>query len=150
MEILNDLRKWLLEEVAITNIVGTRVWKYECRSISNEIFGLSGLRALIINVLPGFNNNPMSSQQNGILEARYYASNTIANGKKTKDDAEDRCWDMYYVIDKILNRCSRETKQLTDFLILGIFRNGQPLLRFDEEQDCPFLLVNYEFEYLLS
>lgn len=150
MEILNNIRKWLLEEVTITSIVETRIWKYECRTINNEIFGLSGLRALVIDVLPGFNNNPMSSQQNGILETKYYASNTIASGKKTKDDAEDRCWDFYYVGDKILNRCSRETKQLTDFLILGIFRNGQPLKRFDKEQSCPFLMVNYEFQYLLS
>ena len=150
MEILNDIRKWLLTESIITDVVSTRIWKYECRSVNSEIFGISGLKALVINVLPGFDNNPMSSQQNGILETRYYASNTIVDGKKTKDDAEDRCWDFYYIGDKVLNRCSRETKQLTNFLILGIFRNGQPFIRFDEEQGCPYILVNYEFNYLLS
>ena len=150
MEILNDIRKWLLTETTITDVVGTKIWKYECRLVDDKTFGLSGSRALVLDVLPGFDNNPMSSQQNGILEARYYASNTISAGKKTKDDAEDRCWDFYYIGDAILNRCSRETKQLTDFLILGIFRTGQPFIQYDEEQECPFLLVNYEFIYIPS
>lgn len=150
MEILNDIRKWLLDETIITDIVGTKIWKYECRLINDKVFGVSGSRALVLNVLPGFDNNPMSSQQNGILEVKFYASNTISVGKKTKDDAEDRCWAFYYIGDKILNRCSRETKQLTDFLILGIFRTGQPFLQWDDEQECPFLLVNYEFIYILS
>jgi len=150
MEILNDIRKWLLLETTITDVVGTKIWKYECRLVDDKTFGLSGSRALVLDVLPGFDNNPMSSQQNGILEARYYASNTISAGKKTKDDAEDRCWDFYYIGDAILNRCSRETKQLTEFLILGIFRTGQPFLQYDEEQECPFLLVNYEFIYIPS
>ena len=150
MEILNDIRKWLLLETTITDVVGTKIWKYECRLVDDKTFGLSGSRALVLDVLPGFDNNPMSSQQNGILEARYYASNTISADKKTKDDAEDRCWDFYYIGDAILNRCSRETKQLTEFLILGIFRTGQPFLQYDEEQECPFLLVNYEFIYIPS
>ncbi len=150
MEILNDIRKWLLTETTIINIAENRIWKYSCRLINNKVFGLSGLRALVLNVLPGFDNNPMSSQQNGILEARFYASNTISEDKKTKDDAEDRCWNFYYIGDAILNRTSRETKQLTNFLILGIFRTGQPILAYDEEQDCPFILVNYEFLYIPS
>ena len=150
-ELINDIRKWLLEESSITDITSTRIWKYECRTISGKIFGVSGARALVIDLLPGFDNNPMSSQQNGILEVRYYASNTISAGKKTKNDAEDRCWDMYYTIDnKVLNRISRETKTLTDFLLLGIFRNGEPLIQLDEEQECPFLIVNYEIQYLLT
>lgn len=150
MEILNDIRKWLLTETAITDVVGTKIWKYSCRMINNKVFGVSGERALVLDVLPGFDNNPMSSQQNGILEARVYASNTISAGKKTKDDAEDRCWAFYYIGDAILNRTSRETKQLTDFLILGIFRTGQPFLQYDDEQECPFILVNYEFQYIPS
>lgn len=151
MEVINDIRDWLLTEETITDIVSTRVWKYSCRTIDDEIFGLSGLRALVIDVLPGFSNNPMSSQQNGILEAKYYASNTISEGKKTVDDAEDRCWGMYYPIDdEVLNRKSRETKSLTDFLILGFFRNGEPGLDFDEVQNCPFIRANYEFEYLIK
>lgn len=149
-EIINDIRKWLLTETIITDIVSTRIWKYECRTVNDKIFGISGLRALIIDVIPGFNNNPMSSQQNGILETKFYASNSISLDKKTKDDGEDRCWNMYYIIDGVLNRISRETKSLTDFLILGIFRNGEPFLEFDMEQECPFLLCTYEFEYLLS
>jgi len=149
-EIINDIRSWLLTETTITDIVSTRIWKYECRMVNDKVFGVSGLRALGLDVLPGFNNNPMSSQQNGILEVKFYASNTISAGKKTKDDAEDRCWDMFYIIDTILNRISRETKSLTDFLVLGIFRNGNPAKRYDEEQECPYLLVTYELEYLLN
>jgi len=150
-EVINDIRIWLLTESTITDLVSTRIWKYSCRTINDEIFGLSGLRALVIDVLPGFSNNPMSSQQNGILEVKYYASNTISDGKKTADDGDDRCWSMYYPIDdKVLNRKSRETKSLTDFLVLGLFRNGEPLLQFDEEQSCPYIVVNYEFEYILK
>jgi len=93
----------------------------------------------------------MSSQQNAILEVKYYASNTVdENGLKIKDDGEDKCWDMYYSIDKVLNRISRKTKDLTDFLLLGIFRSGEPFLDYDEEQECPFIRVNYEFEYILK
>ena len=149
MEILNDIRKWLLLEPTITNVVSTRIWKGEVRAVSDNVFGVSGLKALVIDILPGFRSNPMSSQQNGILQAKYYASNSILAGKKTKDDAEDRCWDMYYIIDPILNRVDRETKTLTDFLVLGIFRNGNPLIQKDVDHDCPFLVVTYEFEYLL-
>lgn len=150
MEILNDIRKWLLLEPTITEIVENRIWKYSCRNVNDEIFGVSGLRALVLDVLPGFDNNPGSSQQNGILEAKFYASNSIIDMKKVKDDAEDRCWAFYYIGDKVLNRISRENKQLTNFLILGILRTGQPFLQYDEEQECPFLLVNYEFQYILS
>lgn len=151
MEILNDLRTtWFLTEETITDIVSTRVWKYSCRTVDDGVFGVSGLRALVLDILPGFNNNPMSSQHNAILEVKYYASNTISSGKKTKDDAEDRCWDMYYTINPVLNRISRETKTLTDFLVLGIFRNGEPGMRYDEEMNCPYLLVTYEFQYLIS
>lgn len=151
MEVINDIRIWLLDEETITDIVGTRVWKYECRTVDDEVFGVSGLRALVLDILPGVPNNPMSSQQNAFLETKFYASNSMLEGKKIKDDAEDRCWAMYYVIDDgVLNRISRETKTLTDFLILGIFRNGEPTIQLDEEQSCPFLLVTYEFEYLIS
>lgn len=150
MEILNDIRIWLLDEETITDIVSTRIWKYSCRTVNDIVFGVSGLRALVLDILPGFDNNPMSSQQNAFLETKFYASNSILESKKTKDDAEDRCWDMYYIIDIVLNRCNRETKNLTDFLLLGIFRNGEPMIQKDEEQDCPFLLCTYEFEYLLS
>lgn len=150
MEILNDIRVWLLDEETITDIVSTRIWKYECRMIDDEVFGVSGLRALVIDILPGVPNNPMSSQQNAFLETRFYASNSMLEGKKIKDDAEDRCWDMYYTIDAVLNRISRETKSLTDFLILGIFRNGEPAIQLDEEQNCPFLLVTYEFQYIID
>jgi len=150
MEFINDIRGWFLDEETITDIVSTRVWKYSCRMVSDKVFGVSGLRALVIDILPGVPNNPMSSQQNAFLEVRYYASNSISAGKKTKNDAEDRCWDMFYTIDPVLNRISRETKTLTDFLILGIFRNGEPGIFKDEEQDCPFLLCTYEIEYLLS
>jgi len=150
MEILNDLRSWLLLEETITDIVSTRIWKYECRTVDDEVFGVSGLRALVIDILPGVPNNPMSSQQNAFLETKFYASNSMSEGKKTKDDAEDRCWDMYYTIDEVLNRISRETKSLTDFLILGIFRNDEPSIQLDEEQNCPFLLVTYEFQYIID
>ena len=150
MNILNDIRKWLLTEETITDVVGTRIWKYSCRMVSDKTFGVSGLKALVLDVLPGFNNNPMSSQQNGILEAKFYASNTILVDKKTKDDAEDKCWDFYYIADKILNRCNREIKDLTDFLILGIFRTGEPMIVYDEVQGSPCLLVLYEFIYLLK
>ena len=150
MEIINDIRSWLLDETIITDIVGTKVWKYECRTISDKVFGLSGSRALVIDLLPGVPNNPMSSQHNGFLEVKCYASNSITEDKKTKNDGEDRCWDMYYTINPVLNRVSRETKSLTDFLILGIFRNGEPTLEFDEIQNCSYVVALYELEYLLS
>jgi len=115
MEVINDIRDWLLTEEIIVNLVSTRIWKYSC------------------------------------IEVKYYASNTISEGKKTADDAEDRCWGMYYPIDdEVLNRKSRETKSLTDFLILGFFRNGEPGLDFDEVQNCSFIRANYEFEYLIK
>jgi len=149
-EILNDIREWLLTESSITAIVSTRIWKYECRMVDDEVFGVSGLRALVIDILPGVPDNPMSSQQNAFLEVKHYASNSISDGKKTKDDAEDKCWDMYYTIDEVLNRKSRETKDLTDFLILGLFRNGEPMIDKDEVQDCPYLVTTYELKYLLK
>ena len=149
VEILNDIRKWLLDESSITDLVSTRIWKYEARTISDVILGETGSRALVIDMLPGFNNNPMSSQQNGILEVNNYASNSISANKKTADDGLDRCWNMYYITDEVLNRVSREIKVLTDFMILGIFRNGEPLEQFDDQQKCPYIVVNYELEYLL-
>jgi len=149
-EIINDIRSWLLLEEIITDIVSTRIWKYECRMVDDKVFGVSGLKALVLDILPGVPNNPMSSQQNAFVEVKYYASNTIVEGKKTKNDGNDRCWDMYYIIDPVLNRISRKTKTLTDFLLLGIFRNGAPSLLLDEQQECPYIVVLYEFEYLLS
>lgn len=149
-EIINDIRQWLLTESSITAITSTRVWKYSCRMVNDKVFGVSGLRALVIDILPGVPNNPMSSQQNAFLETKFYASNSISAGKKTKNDGADRCWDMYYTIDKVLNRTSRETKTLTDFLILGIFRNGEPLMQYDEGQECPYIVTTYEFQYLLT
>ena len=149
-EILNDIRKWLLTETTITDVVSTRIWKYEARTISDVILGETGSRALVIDMLPGFDYNPMSSQQDGILEAKNYASNSMSSNKKTADDGMDRCWAMYYVTDAILNRVSREIKELTNFMILGIFRNGNPVEQFDDQHKCPYIVANYEMEYLLS
>ena len=147
--ILNDIRSWLLTETTITNIVGTQIWKYECRTVSDKVFGETGSRALVIDILPGFNNNPMSSQQDAFLEVKNYASDSMSAGKKTKDDGMDRCWNMFYITDAVMNRVSREIKTLTDFMILGIFRNGNPTEQYDEQQKCSYLVATYEFEYLL-
>jgi hypothetical protein len=148
-DIINDIRSWLAEEsTIIAQTTASRVLKYNIEMYNEKIFGVSGLKALIIDVLPGPNSNAFSSQFCGILEVRNYASNSVSNGMKTANDGEDRSWDLFYVTDAILNRKSREIKRLTNFYILGIRRNGEPEIQYDDEQECPFCISMYEFDYL--
>lgn len=149
--ILIDIREWLLTQSAITALTTVNnIWKYKCRTYSDLPFGKSNLQALVIDLLPNVESNQFSSQQNTLLDVKCYAGDTYANGKKSAEDSEDKCWNLYYVCDEVLNRKSREILTLDNFVILGIARSGSPEIQYDEIQECNFVAVSYDFSYLLK
>ena len=148
--ILTDLYNWIKLQSIITNAVNNNIWKYSCRNVNGLPFGKSNSKALVIDLLPGIVDNQGSSQYNTLLNVKGYASDTITDGKKTIEDSEDKCIDLFYIFDSVLNRKDREIIKLTNFLILGMFRTSEFDLLYDDMQECIYCTVNYDITYLLT
>jgi hypothetical protein len=148
--ILTDIVKWLRTEATIIALTtAARIVKYQVRTSDNMIFGRTGYQSLVLDLLPGVNFNNTSSQFSAALEIRCYASNTVdANKVKTADDAEDKAWILYYIVDKVLQNLECDDIKLTNFLIFGgPHREMEGTPSFDDTHECPFIIANYGFNY---
>ena len=131
---------YLDDQDDLTALIGSNLSKYRIKK--KDLKG-SGESAVVIN--PSGGEPPRgNSMGNPRVNIYIYSDHTRTAGQVTEEDAEDRMWAIFHVIDAHLHWPNREVRELDGLPIIGSFRGVEPQFNEDKNLGMKYLWTAYD------
>jgi len=128
MELETAARKHPLDQTRVQNLVSGRVYKFE---LEEPVEG-TGKASIVLYRKEAWAKPGKNSQEYPILVVDCYADHSRdPDGGQTKDDRNDRAFQLYREVDRVLHQKDRFSRQWPvgdedGLLVLGCFRGSEP------------------------
>jgi len=139
--LINVIRKKLLTVTAITNLIGTNIWKYYLHKKLNG----TAEYAIVVDVGSG---PPVGNNSSLNLPiARIYC---YADHDSGKYNGEDKCWQLYHEVNNIMHFQQHEKQTWNGVPILNSIKASEPVLDKDKDTEVNYIYVTYNMEVIYA
>ena len=130
----------LTDKADLAALVGTNISKNKLEK--RDLKG-SGESAVVIKTSGG--DMPRgNSLGNPRVNIFIYSDHTRVNGEVTEEDAEDRMWEIFHVIDNYMHWPDRKRRLLDGLDFIGSLRGIAPQILDDKDVGLPYLWAAYD------
>ena len=144
--LLNAVITWLLTKTDLTDLVDTRIWKSNVRSVDNGPLNISGKSAIVVDVSGG-DSPTMNSLGFPRVVFKIYSDHTRnVSGDITKYDGVDKMWVIFRILNNHLHIVGMEPVLMDGYNVINSFRGIEPNVINDDDVGMPFLFVSYDMK----
>jgi len=141
----NAVRKYLVDDVDIHASVADRVYK---EYLHVEAIKGKGLTSLLVDIQGGPLHNERGNNHFHTVAIYSYADATRgADLIPTKDDAQDRAWELYHLVHNKMLWFERKLLD-TGIYALSSIKASEPVPRWDKDMELWYIYSAYNMEVL--